>query len=132
MEVLLLRNKSDGTYSYVNVTKGHICPCRFTSIAEAITDLDQYPKVLKYTVTESIKDILYKELKELAYEFSKVSYNDYYSTQSYQSEKNNLHTKAMKLFDILNSLEYSNEIQTFIPYCDDSLEEITEDYFYPY
>ena len=29
--VAILRNKSDNTYSYVNLTKGHICPCPFVS-----------------------------------------------------------------------------------------------------
>ena len=36
--VTILRNKSDYTYSYVNLTKGHICPCRFVSEEEALHD----------------------------------------------------------------------------------------------
>lgn len=39
LEVLLLKNKSDSTYSFVNLTKGHICPCRFESESDAIEDL---------------------------------------------------------------------------------------------
>lgn len=39
--VTILRNKSDNTYSYVNLTKGHICPCRFVSEEEALHDMDQ-------------------------------------------------------------------------------------------
>lgn len=27
--VSIMRNKSDNTYSFVNLTKGHICSCRF-------------------------------------------------------------------------------------------------------
>ncbi len=48
--VTILRNKSDNTYSYVNLTKGHICPCRFVS-EEALYDMDQKIKsgeILRY------------------------------------------------------------------------------------
>lgn len=48
VEVLLFRNKSDNTYSYVNLTKGHICPCKFKTIEDAIEDLKNYPKVISY------------------------------------------------------------------------------------
>lgn len=34
--VSIMRNKSDGTYSFVNLTKNHICPCRFNSIEDAV------------------------------------------------------------------------------------------------
>lgn len=37
--VSIMRNKSDDTYSFVNLTKGHICPCRFDSIEDALTDM---------------------------------------------------------------------------------------------
>ena len=39
--VSVMRNKLDGTYSFVNLTKGHICPCRFDSIEDAIKDMDE-------------------------------------------------------------------------------------------
>ena len=48
VEVLLFRNKSDNTYSYINLTKGHICPCKFKTIEHAIKDLKNYPKVISY------------------------------------------------------------------------------------
>lgn len=48
VEVLLFRNKSDSTYSYINLTKGHICPCKFKTIEDAIEDLKNYPKVISY------------------------------------------------------------------------------------
>ena len=48
VEVLLFRNKSDNTYSYINLTKGHICPCKFKTIERAIKDLKNYPKVISY------------------------------------------------------------------------------------
>lgn len=39
--VSVMRNKSDDTYSFVNLTKGHICPCRFNSIEDAVKDMDE-------------------------------------------------------------------------------------------
>ena len=48
VEVLLFRNKSDNTYSYINLTKGHICPCKFKTLEHAIKDLKNYPKVISY------------------------------------------------------------------------------------
>lgn len=37
--VSIMRNKLDGTYSFVNLTKGHICTCKFNSVEEAINDM---------------------------------------------------------------------------------------------
>ena len=34
--VSIMRNKSDNTYSFVNLTKGHICSCRFDSVENAV------------------------------------------------------------------------------------------------
>lgn len=39
--VSIMLNKLDYTYSFVNLTKGHICPCRFTSIEDAIKDMEE-------------------------------------------------------------------------------------------
>lgn len=39
--VSVMRNKLDGTYSFVNLTKGHICTCRFASIKDAIKDMEE-------------------------------------------------------------------------------------------
>lgn len=44
VEVLLLKNKEEDTWSFVNVTKGHICPCKFSSIDAAIQDMDEHMK----------------------------------------------------------------------------------------
>lgn len=41
VEVLLLKNKEEDTWSFVNVTKGHVCPCKFPSIDAAIQDMDR-------------------------------------------------------------------------------------------
>lgn len=39
--VSIMRNKSDNTYSFVNLTKGHICPCRFDSVEDAVKNIDE-------------------------------------------------------------------------------------------
>lgn len=36
-----MKNKSDNTYSFVNVSKDHICPCRFKTIEEAIAGMEK-------------------------------------------------------------------------------------------
>lgn len=33
--VMIMPHKNSSKYSYVNLTKGHICPCQFNSIEEA-------------------------------------------------------------------------------------------------
>lgn len=40
-EVLLLPHKNTDQYSFVNLTKGHICPCVFSSVADAMKDLEE-------------------------------------------------------------------------------------------
>ena len=49
IEVLLLPHKDGSGYSYINLTKGHICPCKFSSIEDAIKDMDENPNIIKYT-----------------------------------------------------------------------------------
>lgn len=44
VDVLLLKHKGTNEYSFVNLTKGHICPCRFQSLNEAILDLAERKK----------------------------------------------------------------------------------------
>lgn len=39
--VTIMKNKSDNTYSFVNLTKEHICPCRFKSVEAALADIDE-------------------------------------------------------------------------------------------
>ena len=56
VEVMILRNKNDNTYSYINLTKGHICPCRFNTIDEALDDLKTYPKVISWQQTQHQSD----------------------------------------------------------------------------
>ena len=47
VNVLILKHKNTETYSYINLTKGHICPCKFNSVEEAIKDLENYIRNLK-------------------------------------------------------------------------------------
>lgn len=44
IEVLLLPHKNTNKYSFVNITKGHICSCVFNSIDEAIEDMEERKK----------------------------------------------------------------------------------------
>ena len=47
----MFRNKSDNSYSVINLTKGHICPRRFLTVNEALMDLEKYikeGKIIKY------------------------------------------------------------------------------------
>lgn len=37
--VLLLRHKVTNKYSFVNLTKEHICPCQFNTVEEALNAL---------------------------------------------------------------------------------------------
>lgn len=49
-----MKNKSDNTYSFVNITKWHICPCRFPSIHDAVADMDRLKeegKIIRYEFT---------------------------------------------------------------------------------
>ena len=53
--VYLMKNESDNTYSFVNITRWHICPCRFQSIREAVADMDRLKeegKIIRYEFTK--------------------------------------------------------------------------------
>lgn len=41
VEVLILPNKDGSGFQYVNLTKGHICPCKFNSVDDALKDMDK-------------------------------------------------------------------------------------------
>ena len=52
VEVYIMQNKNDKTYSFVNITKGHICTCRFKSVDDAVGDMERLKKegkIIKYT-----------------------------------------------------------------------------------
>ena len=41
LDVLLLRHKNTDKWSFVNLTKGHICKCAFDDISAAVEDMEQ-------------------------------------------------------------------------------------------
>lgn len=43
-EVYILPHKETGKYSFVNIIKGHICPCVFDTYEEALQDLENRKK----------------------------------------------------------------------------------------
>ena len=47
IEVVLVKYKEEDNFSFVNLTKGHICPCVFKSENEAIEDLNKYKRLGK-------------------------------------------------------------------------------------
>ena len=56
VDVLLLKHKGTDEYSFVNLIKGHICPCRFQSLNEAIADLAKQKndgRIFNYWILES-------------------------------------------------------------------------------
>ena len=42
VRVSIFRNKEDNTYSFINLTKNRICPCKFKSVEDALLDLVSY------------------------------------------------------------------------------------------
>ena len=55
-EILLLKHKTFQGYSFVNLTKGHICPCVFKTEEEALNDLEKYKqsgKIISYETLDS-------------------------------------------------------------------------------
>lgn len=42
--VSILHHKLSGKFSFVNLSKGHICPCEFNTIEEAWADLENQKK----------------------------------------------------------------------------------------
>lgn len=48
--VKIMKHKNKELYSYINLTKNHICPCIFDSIESAIEDLKNYSNVISYEV----------------------------------------------------------------------------------
>lgn len=51
--LLLLKNKDGSGYQYINLEKGHICPCKFNTEEEAFKDLEKLiekGKIKKYVI----------------------------------------------------------------------------------
>ena len=43
--VVIMKNKMDNKFHFVNLTKEHICPCGFDSADEALNDLEDYKRI---------------------------------------------------------------------------------------
>ena len=43
--VAIMPHKESGLFSFVNMTKGHICPCKFESVETALEDLKNYDNI---------------------------------------------------------------------------------------
>ena len=49
--VAIIPHKNNGKYSFVNLTKNHICPCEFNNVDDAIADMDRLKsegKIISY------------------------------------------------------------------------------------
>lgn len=53
VEVLLLKHKNSEFWSYVNLTKRHICPCLFPTVEDALEDLKTYSNIISYEIKEN-------------------------------------------------------------------------------
>ncbi len=56
VEVLILKHKETGFFSFINLTKGHICPCQFNSLQEALNDLNAQPNVIDWREDRGAND----------------------------------------------------------------------------
>lgn len=54
IQVLILPHKDGKGWSYINLTKGHICPCIFSSIEDAINDLKNRPEVINFKILKEV------------------------------------------------------------------------------
>lgn len=50
VDVMVLSHKDGSGYSFVNLTKGHICPCVFKTVEDAIEDLINQENVVSFEV----------------------------------------------------------------------------------
>lgn len=60
IEVLLLKHKNTNKYSYVNLTKGHICKCIFDSVEDALKDIEDRKNkrlLVDYKIVETFDKI---------------------------------------------------------------------------
>ena len=52
IEFLLLPRKDVARYQFVNLTRGHICPCVFNTIEEAVEDVKKYSYKSLFMISE--------------------------------------------------------------------------------
>ena len=61
IDVLLLKHKNTNSYSYINITKGHICQCVFGSIEDALKDIEERKQkklLVDYHIVETFDKII--------------------------------------------------------------------------
>ena len=112
VEVLLFRNKSDNTYSYVNLTKGHICPCKFKTIED---DIKIKAKRVSSILIETFFNTLNAPLKEFEQRLinEEATLEEKISTFE-ENEKNkaelsiDLHKNIKKLESIMSNIKGLN------------------------
>ena len=59
----IFRNKIDNSYSFINLVKHTISPCKFRSESAALNDLNKYiqnGKIIKYQVIDN--KMMYKQM----------------------------------------------------------------------
>lgn len=59
IQVTVLKHKESDQFSFVNLTKGHICPCKFDSYGDAMKELNQRlecGKIKSWSTTEKYRD----------------------------------------------------------------------------
>lgn len=54
--VNIFRNKVDDTYSFINLTKKHVCTCKFDSVGLALADLQEQTRNNKVVVATFKKE----------------------------------------------------------------------------
>lgn len=57
VEVLILPNKDGSGYQYVNLIKGHICPCKFATVNDALKDMINREEMGTITSFQQIGDL---------------------------------------------------------------------------
>ena len=63
VEVWLVRNKDGSGFQFVNISKGHICPCKFEGFGQAVTDMSKLKSEGKIISFTRLTDIEFKPLK---------------------------------------------------------------------
>lgn len=63
--VLLLPHKDGSGYSYVNLTSGHICPCKFETEAEAIADMIGKGNVIDFNKINDLDEAISSVFEKL-------------------------------------------------------------------
>lgn len=59
--VVVWYDENTGKYSFINLSKNHICKCRFDTIEEAIADLEKYKKLGKVIEYKEVEFLVMEE-----------------------------------------------------------------------